>query len=131
MRYFATFAVLLVMSTAAIAADDGQTQPRLSMGYLVNPNTSTDIIGTTSGTGNVKGVLCQNSVGASQNVYIYVNGGSGQLLSVNNVPTDSNGNTGWIPMNVRFTSSVRVQLVRDASPNVYGTTQCVVSWALD
>jgi archaellum component FlaF (FlaF/FlaG flagellin family) len=41
----------------AMAADDGQTQPRMNQ-YFSNSTTAVDIIGTTSGSGNVKGVAC-------------------------------------------------------------------------
>lgn len=128
-----TLAIVLfaAFATVASASDDGQTRPKLDSSNLSTPNTSTDIIATTSGAGNVKGVNCQNSIGSALVIYIYVNGGAAQTLAVYNAPLDSVGNTGWIPLNVRFTSSIRVQMQRPASPAVYGDTPCAVSWALD
>ena len=124
--------LLIAVAWNASAADDGQTQPRLSNNSLNSPNTSVDIVGTTNGSGNVKGVQCQNTAGTVINVNIYVNGGSAQTLRIDtSLPMDSNNNTGWIPMNVRFSSSIRVQMQRPASPVIYGQTICVVSWALD
>ena len=124
-------AVSLLVASAAFAADDGQTQPRFSNANLSSPNTSTDIIGTTNGSGNVKGVNCNNAVGAYLSISFYVNGGSAQTIAIYNSPLGSNGETGWVPLNVRFTSSIRVSMSRSLSPLVYGDTPCAVSWALD
>lgn len=38
-------------------------------------------------------------------------------------------NTGWVPYNIRFTSSIRVQMVRPSGG--IGEVKCAVSWALD
>jgi hypothetical protein len=131
----AAFALLLVLAPAAWAADDGQTRPRLNSAYLSSPNTSTDIIATTNGSGNVKGVHCQFLVGVPVVINFYVDGGSAQSITLfsSDFPVDDNlnGFTGWIPYNVRFSSSIRVQMQRAMSPATYGTTGCLVSWALD
>ena len=84
------------------------------------------MIGTTNGTGNVKGIRC--STNQTVNVNIYVNGGSAQQLSLVQGAVSGN-DTGWIPMNVRFTSSIRVRIERPTSS--YDVDQCYVSWALD
>ncbi len=124
-------ALVLLIASSAFAADDGQTQPRFSNSNLSSPNTSADIIATTNGSGNVKGVNCNNAVGASLSISFYVNGGSAQTIAIYNSPVGSNGETGWVPLNIRFTSSIRVSMSRSASPVVYGDTPCAVSWALD
>ena len=131
MRKIALSAViaLFVFATSVSAADDGQTQPRLSTAGLNNPNTSIDIVTTTNGAGNVKGVVCQYGAAAILTVKFYINGGAAQSVEITS-PLDSDGITGWIPMNLRFTSSIRVQLVR-ANVIAYGPTNCSVSWALD
>jgi hypothetical protein len=68
-------------------------------------------------------------------INVYVDGGAAQSLSLFNgyFPVDSNlaGFSGWIPYNIRFSTSIRVQMLRAMSPVVYGDTGCVVSWALD
>jgi hypothetical protein len=53
-------------------------------------------------------------------------------LNAGDYPVDPNGEnfSGWIPLNVRFTSSIRVQLQKYSNSG-YGWTPCIVSWALD
>ena len=116
----------LALSPAAWAADDGNTQPKWSYGSLTSPYGYYEVIGTTNGTGNVKGIRC--STNETVNVNIYVNGGSAQQLSLTQGAV-SGSDTGWIPMNVRFTSSIRVRIERPTSS--YAVDQCYVSWALD
>ncbi|HEY0141795.1 MAG TPA: hypothetical protein VGF48_12930 [Thermoanaerobaculia bacterium] len=120
-------ALCLVFASAASAADDGNTQPRLTSSNLNSPNSAIDIIATTNGTGNVKGVQCDNTIMSGLAIEFYINGGSAQTISLANYGSD----TGWIPMNLRFTSSIRVRMMRALSPVVYGDTPCTVSWALD
>jgi hypothetical protein len=126
-----SLALILIVASSAFAADDGQTQPRLSNSNLNSPNTSIDIIATTNGAGNVKGVNCSIPAGAALSISFYVNGGSAQTIPLYNSPTGSNLETGWVPFNVRFTSSIRVSMSRALSPVVYGDSPCAVSWALD
>lgn len=132
----ASLALVLVLSaTSAWAVDDGQTRPRLSSSGLNAPNTSTDIIATTNGSGNVKGVHCQFIATAPVVINFYVDGGSAQSITLfsSDFPVDDNlnGFTGWIPYNIRFSTSIRVQMQRAMSPVIYGYTGCLVSWALD
>jgi hypothetical protein len=126
--------VLMLVASTALASDDGQTQPRLSSAGLIYANTSVDAIATTSGTGNVKGVQCRFVNGSNGLVNIFVNGGSAQALTMNasDYPADFNNETfsGWLPLNVRFTSSIRVQLQKPVGSGT-GNFSCVVSWALD
>ena len=130
MRKVFLVALVLVLTTAlataAWAADDGNTQPKLGYAYLYYPNVSVDAVALTSGAGNVKGIHCFN--GQPVTVSIYVNGGTAQTLS----PTGIGGSSdsGWIPMNVRFTSSIKVNV---SHGNYYdgNGAECYVSWALD
>jgi hypothetical protein len=119
--------MLLVVAPAAWAADDGNTQPKLSSGYLNSPYGYYEVISTTNGAGNVKGIRCSTNAGLYVN--IYVNGGSAQQLVLNAGSIISNNDTLWIPMNVRFTSSIRVRMERPTS--TYTVDECYVSWALD
>ncbi|HEV2719912.1 MAG TPA: hypothetical protein VG323_07810 [Thermoanaerobaculia bacterium] len=125
---FVAIAVLVALTLAPTvwAADDGNTQPKLGYAYLYYPNASVDAVAQTSGSGNVKGIHCFN--GQPLTVSIYVNGGSAQTLS----PTGIGGSndSGWIPMNVRFTSSIKVNV---SHGNYYdgNGAECYVSWALD
>lgn len=121
-------ATLALVATAASAADDGQTQPRLSSGSTNYANDYYDIIYATSSAGNVKGIRCNNAVAID--VKIYVNGGSAQTLTISNSAWP-NYDTGWIPLNVRFTSSIQIRMERPAWPQTQDSATCVVSWGLD
>lgn len=132
MRKLFLVAFVLVLAVAlapsAWAADDGNTQPKLSLGYTQYLNDYYKIVPTTSGAGNVKGIRCLNS-SANMQVKIYVNGGSAQTITP--VGLSTNAETLWIPMNVRFTTSIRVRMERLGGPSGYYDDECVVSWALD
>jgi hypothetical protein len=135
-------AVLVTFLTAprAHAIDEGQTRPRLSSASITSPSTTVNLIPFTSGSGNLKGIHCIFAATASnriQPVSIYVDGGSAQTLNIDafSYPQESDGTgrtfTGFIPMNVRFGSSLQIQLTRAASPNAIFDVTCVASWALD
>ena len=138
-------AVLVVtfvcVAQGAFAADDGQTQPRVNTANNNSSTTATDIIATTNGSGNVKGVTCalnQDGWGNMPEALIkfYVNGGSAQSVTIgpgylplHGDPGYVVGYTGWIPFNVRFTSSIRVTIQKAASTG--SMIDCAVSWGLD
>jgi hypothetical protein len=131
-KLLAAFVLLFVCSPAIWAVDDGQTRPKLSYGTLSSGG-SVDIIATTNGSGNIKGIHCLFENSAVLGIYVYVNGGSAQVLPIDYsyFPQDINGYyaTGFIPYNIRFGSSIRVQMSRTAGSSAW--TNCVVSWALD
>ena len=118
--------LFFLMASATFAADDGNTKPRLTTGGTFT-GTVADIINETSVVGNVKGVSCHFPNSASGSLTFTVNGATAQTISLPGGVPDINGekHTGWIPMNIRFTSSIRVQV----SGN--GTVECDLSWALD
>lgn len=137
-----TALVALVMSCVcvthvAMAADDGLTQPKVNTVSNNSFTTATDLIATTSGSGNVKGVSCalEQDVGdnfAGAIVKFYVNGGSAQSVTLNyllDYDPGVVGLTGWVPFNVRFTSSIRVTIQKTNSQG--GQIKCAVSWGLD
>jgi type 1 fimbria pilin len=126
--------LLFALSSTAWAADDGQTRPRLSVAYVLYSQTSYDIIPTTNGSGNIKGVFCYMQAGGPfPAINFSVNGGTMQQISFSEFPRDSEGDlsTGWIPYNIRFTTSIRVQMTTAASYIGQQYAQCWVSWALD
>jgi hypothetical protein len=118
--------LLFLTTSATFAADDGNTKPRLTTAGTVS-GSSTDIINQTSVSGNVKGVSCHFPNGATGSLTFTVNGATAQTINLPGGVPDVNGekHTGWIPMNIRFTSSIRVQV------SGTGTVDCDVSWALD
>ena len=135
-KLFAVVLLSIAAATSAFAGDDGNTQPKLTQGGVGGGISSPqDIIGTTNGTGNVKGVQCSSPSSGnlgSTSISIYINGGSAQTLAISNtqVLLDNNGNyyIMYIPMNVRFTSSIRVQQAGSQSGSF---VSCTVSWGLD
>jgi hypothetical protein len=116
----------LLTASAAFAADDGNTKPRLTT--VATYYGTTDIINQTSVAGNVKGVSCSFVPGAGANLIFTVDGGTAQTIGVPGDYATNSGNnaSGWIPMNIRFTSSIRVQLAHTGSSY---ESACSVSWA--
>jgi hypothetical protein len=119
-------ALFVAITTDVLAADDGNTKWRLNSANLPYQNSSTDVIATTNGAGNIKGVRCLNT---SYNVTfsVYVNGGSAESFTFDPLVSDG----GFIPFNIRFTSSVRVSISRGAGGSGYIDHICYVSWGLD
>ncbi len=124
-RHFLSMAVLsLLASVTAFGADDGNTKWRLSQANLPSSGTSYDIIATTNGAGNIKGVQCKTDTFLTLSVY--VNGGSAETFTF----SPDLVNDGFIPFNIRFTSSIRVSGSRSGGSN-YVDQICTVSWGLD
>jgi hypothetical protein len=139
-RLITLVALVLALSTAsgAWAVDEGQTKPRLNNGTVASSNTAVDIIPLTNGSGNIKGVQCLLSPGTgffpNLRIHFYVDGAAAETINPADAIylTDASGDlyTDVIPMNIRFGTSIRVNLQRLASGGT-GGVQCVVSWGLD
>jgi hypothetical protein len=133
--------ILAIAALPALAADDGQTQPKTNTALNNSHTVPTDLIPSTNGAGNVKGILCVLTESGSGSytsplIKFYVNGGSAQSVTLDAdyaAPhVISGGNfrfTGWVPFNVRFTSSIQVTIQKPSSGG--STIQCQASWALD
>ena len=127
----------LTMVSGAFAVDEGQTKPRFNSADLNAPNSTADLIPYTAGSGNIKGIQCMWPSGADADAFLYVkfyvNGGAAQTFTFLSYgfSRDFEGDyyTGFIPMNVRFDTSIRVQLQRIGGD--WLSTPCVVSWGLD
>lgn len=132
---------LVCMAQSAMAADDGLTQPKINTASNNSSSTATDLIATTNGSGNVKGITCALNQDGWGNlpealVKFYVNGGSAQSVTLSpgyqplvGDPGYVVGYTDWVPFNVRFTSSIRVTIQKAASTG--SQMDCAVSWGLD
>ncbi len=118
------------MASVSFAADDGNTKPRMSAAAVFYGGSTADIINQSSVSGNVKGVSCHYVNGVGSNLIFTVDGATAQTINVSDSAPDVNGDTrtGWIPMNIRFTSSIRVQNQHRGGS---GQAACTVSWALD
>ncbi len=123
----------LAMASTAVAIDEGQTRPRLNSEGAFGGQT-TYLIPLTQGAGNIKGISC-NFVSSSAKVKINftIDGGSVQQITIHadHYPIiDSRNRSPFIPMNVRFESSILVQMDRTGSTGS-GESFCVASWGLD
>ena len=119
---------LFLSASSTFAADDGNTKPRLSSSAIFSG--TADIVNQSSVSGNVKGVSCSYINSAQANLIFTVNGAAAQTIDMSGGVPDVNGDrhTGWVPMNIRFTSSIRVQI---QYTGFSGQAGCTVSWALD
>lgn len=140
--FIALVVVFVCIGPVVQAADDGQTQPKVNSASNNSHSTATDIISLTNGSGNVKGVACalnQDGWGSFPGAVVkfYVNGGAAQSVTldgggygpVHGDPGYQAVFTGWVPFNVRFTSSIRVTIQKASSNGA--TIDCTVSWGLD
>ncbi|HEY4642573.1 MAG TPA: hypothetical protein VII75_14610 [Thermoanaerobaculia bacterium] len=135
LKLLAVVLLSIAAATSAYAADDGNTQPKLNTATVGGGITSPqDIVGLTNGAGNVKDVLCTSASGTqlyAASVQIFVNGGAQQTLNLSTgqfLQDTASNNYIDIPMNVRFTSSIRVKVAGNQSGL---QVSCTVSWALD
>ena len=122
--------ISLLTASAALAVDEGNTKPRLSSAAVTYTPQSAHLIYQTSVSGNIKGVSCSFVNGAYGYILFTVDGAALQTITVSGEFSDSSGRTytGWIPMNIRFNSSIDVA-VHHVGPS--GEVACRVSWALD
>lgn len=130
------FLLLLTASSAAWAVDEGQSQPRYNLSNMTGPNQAWNIVHPTNGAGNIKGLQCVFINNPSPTLFnFYVDGGAAQTVAYypDHFPADSRGYifTGWIPLNIRFYSSIRVEMVHGAHPGASRESRCSVSWGLD
>ena len=136
----AALAVVLLCAPAALAVDDGQTQPKVSIAVNNSSSTPTDLIPLTNSSGNVKGVLCRLTEASgnytSAVVKFYVDGGGAQTVTLNETyqPEATIGGTnyaysGWVPFNVRFSSSIKITIQKSGGSG--GPIDCTAAWGLD
>jgi len=127
------------MAHAAMAADDGQTRPKVNTNATNSSVTPVDLIPSTSASGNVKGISCALSESSGNlpgaRIKFTVDGGAVQTVDLHDFLTPGTvggvvtGYTGWVPFNVRFASSILVQMQKTSSAG--GSINCAASWALD
>ena len=118
----------------AHAVDEGQTVPKLNSASLNFSNLSATLVPLTNGSGNVKGVECRSSSQATlttMQMHFYVDGSSARTITLD-VPTfldsASKYHTGVIPMNIRFDSSIKIDIQRSST---IADVTCMASWGLD
>jgi len=129
-----TAALCAFIPSLAFAADPGNVTPRYSAATISLSNTTVDLIPSTSAAGNVRGIKCifPGHTGASVKIKTSVDGATATSFTID--PTnleresDSAGQftSGWIPMNIQFTSSIQVQLNNTGLGT--DTINCWASW---
>jgi hypothetical protein len=104
--FVAVLTLSIVVTPSALAADDGNTNPQLSYASISTQGGYAYLVNTTSGPGNLKGIRCNG--GFFLAIDITVNGGTTRTI----YPAGLGGSndSGWIPMNIRWTSSISVKL---------------------
>jgi hypothetical protein len=120
------------------AGQAGNLTPKYSNATISTASSTVDLIPSTFGSGDVHGIKClfpSGAGGASVKVIFTVDGGTASSFIID--PTflerEASGAgqflSGWIPMDIEFTSSIQVQL----NNTLLGTTtiRCWAAWGLN
>lgn len=128
------FALALVPALAAAAPIPHYNSN--STGTIAN--TTVDLIpNATTVSGTVLGIQCVFPSGTSvgeDRVSFIVDAGTTRTFNITglNYPQESNGTgqwfTGWIPLNVPFTTSIHVTLDNTPQGSLPDTVNCFISW---
>jgi hypothetical protein len=127
-----TLAFCTLIPALAFAADPGNATPRYSFATIFLANTTVDLIPSTSAAGNVRGIKCLFPNGASVKIKTSVDGAAATsfIIDPTNLERESDlagqFSTGWIPMNIQFTSSILMQLNNTGLGTA--TINCWASW---
>jgi len=114
-----TVALCVFIPALAHAADPGNVTPRYSAATIFLSNSTVDLIPSTSAAGNVRGIKCifpDNAGGASVKIKTSVDGATATSFIIDPTNLEREADlagqftSGWIPMNIQFTSSIQVQL---------------------
>jgi hypothetical protein len=123
--------VFVVPSAARAASVGGNTIPKYSYGQIFAPNSTVDVIPSTSAAGNVWGVRCIiASTSDTVSVNFTVDGGTVRTLTLDPLLFEAEANgklvSGWIPLDVVFSTSIRVQIHNTSLTT--GTIDCWAAW---
>ena len=130
-KLLAAAVIVFLVPSAARASIGGNAIPKYSYGQIWSSNQTMDVIPTTSASGNVWGVRCIiPSTNDSVDVKFTVDGGTVRTITLDPLyfEVDANGNhtSGWIPTNIAFSTSIRVQIHNTSLTT--GTINCWASW---
>lgn len=123
--------IVFALPSAVRASVGGNAIPKYSFGQIFAPNQTIDVIATTNGSGNVWGVRCIiPSTSDSVDVKFTVDGGTVRTITLDPLyfEVDDSGNhvSGWIPIDVAFSTSIRVQIHNTSL--TAGSINCWASW---
>ena len=125
-------AVLVFAVPSAVRASvGGNTTPKYSFGQIFAPNQTIDLIPSTSAAGNVWGVKCIiPSTSDPVDVKFTVDSGTVHTITLDPLylEVDGSGNhtTGWVPMDIAFSTSIHVQIHNTSLTT--GSINCFASW---
>jgi hypothetical protein len=127
-------AVVLVLPSAVHASVGGNAIPKYSYAQLFAPNSTVDLIPTTSGSGNVWGIRCITSSTSDSIVVTFtVDGNPSHTITIDPLlfEVDPNGRliSGWLNLDVAFSTSIHVQIHNTTL--TAGTIDCWASWGLN
>lgn len=134
-RLVCALALLVLIPAAAHA---GNETPKYSAATIFTSNSTVNLIPSTSGSGNVRGIKCifpSTASGASVKVIFTVDGGTATSFIIDPTNLEREEALGgqftseWIPMDIEFFSSIQVQL----NNTLLGTASinCWASWGLN
>lgn len=120
------------------AAHAGNVTPKYSAATIFTSNSTVNLIPSTAGSGDVRGIKCifpSTASGASVKIIFTVDGGTATsfIIDPTSLERESNGagkfTSEWIPMDIEFTSSIQVQL----NNTLLGTASidCWAAWGLN
>jgi|tagenome__1003787_1003787.scaffolds.fasta_scaffold17311497_1 hypothetical protein len=123
--------IVFAMPSAARASIGGNAIPKYNYAQIYATTSTVDLIPSTNGSGNVWGIRCifpNTYFGPSVDVKFTVDGGTVRTINLDPAYFDQDVNSrylsGWIPMNIAFSTSIRVQL-----SNVGHGTSTIDCWA--
>ena len=109
--------IVLALPSASRASVGGNAIPHYNHAQIYATNTTVDLVPSTNGSGNVWGIRCifpSNGNGSSVNVQLTVDGGTTRTITLDPGYFDqdeySRYVSGWIPMDIAFSTSIRIQL---------------------
>jgi hypothetical protein len=129
--------IWLALALAALipAVANAAVTPKYNAANIFVANTTIDLIPSTSGSGNVYGISCvfpSNALGASVKVITTVDGGTSTNFIIDPTTLEREADlagqfvSGWIPFNIPFSSSIRVQLNNTSLGTA--SINCWASW---
>ena len=122
--------VVFVLPAAAQASVGGNAIPKYSFAQIFSPSSTIDLIPSTNGSGNVWGTRCIiSNTSDAVDIKFTVDGGTVRTITLDPLSFEVDGIgqlvSGWIPMDIAFSTSIHVQIHNGATG---GTINCWASW---
>lgn len=137
-----TGATTAVQARANLGLTNGPTKPRYNrLAQAASYGTYSDLIPLTSGSGYLNGINVLflsdggNNYTTDCNIEVTIDGGAAQVISISRLDYSgdfaSNINTGFIPLDLRFNSSLRVRGARTSGTQFFSSVSFTAAWSLD